>query len=230
LGLGHASATFVVSEAEAAAIRAAFEQCGESAAAVELRRLLPGVTDNAEARECARTIAGWKPLSVTPRSAHGSGWAGGTTPGPFHAIVQRGTGASRPRKHGTAPHQTQVDQRRGQRSLASRCKAPSFTPPTLPAVPCRAPITPLQASMASGFDSFGGHPFFVFYRSCFTSCMPQQHASIMVGCAISMDDHAGCRLRNAEIHRGRAVDRLDRRMRCVDQIFAIIQRQHRRVH
>jgi hypothetical protein len=25
-------------------------------------KLFPGVTDNAKARECARTIAGWKPL------------------------------------------------------------------------------------------------------------------------------------------------------------------------
>jgi hypothetical protein len=31
---------------------------------VELRRLFPGVTDNAEARECARTIAAWRPLPV----------------------------------------------------------------------------------------------------------------------------------------------------------------------
>jgi hypothetical protein len=31
-------------------------------AAVELRRLFPGVMDNAKARECARTIAAWKPL------------------------------------------------------------------------------------------------------------------------------------------------------------------------
>ena len=57
---------FVVSEIEAAAIRTAFEQSGELAAAVELRRLFPGVTDNAEARECARTIAGWKPLPLRP--------------------------------------------------------------------------------------------------------------------------------------------------------------------
>ena len=55
---------FTVSEAEAAAIRTAFIQGGEFAAAVELRRLFPGVTDNAEARECARTIAAWKPLSL----------------------------------------------------------------------------------------------------------------------------------------------------------------------
>ena len=53
---------FVVSEAEATAIRTAFDQGGEFAAAVELRRLFLGVTDNAEARECAGTIAAWKPL------------------------------------------------------------------------------------------------------------------------------------------------------------------------
>jgi hypothetical protein len=47
---------FVVTEAEAA-IRAA----------VELRRLFPGITDNAQARECARTIAGWSPLPTKPR-------------------------------------------------------------------------------------------------------------------------------------------------------------------
>jgi hypothetical protein len=58
---------FVVTEAEAAAIRAAFDQGGEMSAAVELRRLFPGVTDNAQAQECARTIAGWKPLPVRLR-------------------------------------------------------------------------------------------------------------------------------------------------------------------
>jgi hypothetical protein len=58
---------FAVSEADAAAIRAVFEQQGGFAAALELRRLFPGVTDNAEARECARTIAGWQPLPVKPR-------------------------------------------------------------------------------------------------------------------------------------------------------------------
>jgi hypothetical protein len=58
---------FVVSEAEAAAIRSAFDRGGEFSAAVELRRLFPGVTDNAEARECARTIAAWKPMPAKPR-------------------------------------------------------------------------------------------------------------------------------------------------------------------
>jgi hypothetical protein len=58
---------FVVSEAEAAAIRTTFEQEGELSAAVELRRLFPGVTDTAQARECARIIAAWKPLPVPLR-------------------------------------------------------------------------------------------------------------------------------------------------------------------
>jgi hypothetical protein len=60
-------AMFVVTEADAAAIRAAYEQEGELSAAIEVRRLFPGITDNAEARACARTIAGWKPLPVRPR-------------------------------------------------------------------------------------------------------------------------------------------------------------------
>jgi len=41
---------FVVTEADAAAIRAVYEQRGEFAAAVELRRRLAGITDNAQAR------------------------------------------------------------------------------------------------------------------------------------------------------------------------------------
>jgi hypothetical protein len=58
---------FMVSEEEAAAIRTTFEQGGELAAAIEVRRLFPGIIDNAQARACARTIAGWKPPPVTPR-------------------------------------------------------------------------------------------------------------------------------------------------------------------
>ena len=63
----HAAGMFVVTEAEATAIRTAFEQQGELSAAVELRRLFPGITDNVQARECARVIAGWKPLPLRPR-------------------------------------------------------------------------------------------------------------------------------------------------------------------
>jgi hypothetical protein len=57
---------FVVTEAEAAAIRAAFDQGGEVSAAVELRRLIPGISDAATAREHARIIAGWKALPELP--------------------------------------------------------------------------------------------------------------------------------------------------------------------
>jgi hypothetical protein len=65
----HAPMMFVVSEAEAAAIRTAYEQGGELSVAIELRRLFPGITDNAKARLHARTIAGWQPLPPkTPRS------------------------------------------------------------------------------------------------------------------------------------------------------------------
>jgi hypothetical protein len=53
---------FVFTEIEAAAIRAVFEQEGELSAAIELRRLFPGIADNAKARLHARTIAGWLPL------------------------------------------------------------------------------------------------------------------------------------------------------------------------
>jgi len=60
---------FMVTEADAAAIRAAYEEQGELSAAIEVRRRFPGITDNARARECARTIAGWTsepaPLSAS---------------------------------------------------------------------------------------------------------------------------------------------------------------------
>jgi hypothetical protein len=65
----HPARMFVVTEAEAAAIRAVYEQSGEFSAAVELRRLFPAVTDTAQARACARTIADWKPLPCPLRPA-----------------------------------------------------------------------------------------------------------------------------------------------------------------
>ncbi len=58
----HDSHMFMVSEADSTAIRDVFERDGELSAAIELRRRFPGITDNARARDCARTIAGWKPL------------------------------------------------------------------------------------------------------------------------------------------------------------------------
>ena len=63
----HARRMFTVSEEELAAIRTAFDQGGEFAAAVELRRRFPGITDNGQARQCARVIAGWTPLTLPPR-------------------------------------------------------------------------------------------------------------------------------------------------------------------
>jgi len=54
----------IVTEADAAAIRAAFHEAGELSAMVELQRRFPGITDRAKARECACTIAGWKPSPV----------------------------------------------------------------------------------------------------------------------------------------------------------------------
>lgn len=61
---------FLVTEADADAIRTAFFDEGELSAAIELRRRFPGITDNAKTRECARMIAGWKaeptPSTITP--------------------------------------------------------------------------------------------------------------------------------------------------------------------
>ena len=59
---------FLVTEADADAIRAIFHQEGELSAAIELRRRFPAITDNAKARTYVRTIAGWKPLPSTPCS------------------------------------------------------------------------------------------------------------------------------------------------------------------
>jgi hypothetical protein len=58
---------YVVSEADAAAIREVYERDGELSAAVELRRRFPGIADDAKAREQARVIAGWQPLPELPR-------------------------------------------------------------------------------------------------------------------------------------------------------------------
>ena len=57
---------FMVTDADAAAIRTVFEQDGELSAAIELRRRFPGITDNENARRCARSIAGWTTPLVSP--------------------------------------------------------------------------------------------------------------------------------------------------------------------
>jgi hypothetical protein len=47
------------------AIRDAFNTSGELSAAVELRRLIPGVPMD-RARQCAMQIAGWQPIPDAP--------------------------------------------------------------------------------------------------------------------------------------------------------------------
>jgi hypothetical protein len=66
---------YVVTEADAAAIREAYEAGGELSAPVELRRRFPGIRDNAMAREQARAIAGWTPLPTRPARRPGKGKA-----------------------------------------------------------------------------------------------------------------------------------------------------------
>ena len=58
---------FLITEADAVAIRAIFNQEGELSAAIELRRRFPGITDNTKARAYARSIAGWMPLPARLR-------------------------------------------------------------------------------------------------------------------------------------------------------------------
>ena len=63
---------FSVTNAEATAIRDAFHQHGELSAVIELRRLFPGVTDDRQARECVRMIAGWGRLKPDQSRPSGS--------------------------------------------------------------------------------------------------------------------------------------------------------------
>jgi hypothetical protein len=53
---------FAVDERTAEAIRRAYEDGGELAGAVELRRHFPLIADNSHARLCVRAIVSWKPL------------------------------------------------------------------------------------------------------------------------------------------------------------------------
>ena len=63
----HAIPMFVVTEADAALIRDAFERSGELGAVAELRRLFPALQNDENARACARSIAGWKPMPAPPQ-------------------------------------------------------------------------------------------------------------------------------------------------------------------
>ena len=57
---------YLVTEADATAIREVYERDGELSAAIELRRRFPGILDNVKAREQARAIACWSPLPLRP--------------------------------------------------------------------------------------------------------------------------------------------------------------------
>ena len=66
----------VVTEVDAAAIRDVLDQEGGLSAAIELRRLFPGVADDAKTRACALIIAGWKPLPAPPWCDTVAPWLG----------------------------------------------------------------------------------------------------------------------------------------------------------
>jgi len=57
---------FVVDTAAADAIHQAFNEDGELAAIVELRRHFPLLTDHEHARTCVHTIAGWQSIALPP--------------------------------------------------------------------------------------------------------------------------------------------------------------------
>ena len=57
---------FVVDEETAAAIRRAWDQGGELAAVVELRRHFAAITDPEDARRCVRTIVSWGQRPAAP--------------------------------------------------------------------------------------------------------------------------------------------------------------------
>jgi hypothetical protein len=92
---------FVVTEADAAAIRAVFDQQGELSAAIELRRRFPGITDNAKARAHDRSIAGWTPLPAQPRPERRLRSAGETVRkvGVIRPLSETGVGPNAPPRH-----------------------------------------------------------------------------------------------------------------------------------
>ena len=57
---------FSISDKDIASIQAAYESGGQFAATAEVRRLFPGIPDNAEARRIALIIAGWEAIPAKP--------------------------------------------------------------------------------------------------------------------------------------------------------------------
>ena len=56
----------MVDEETAAAIRRAWDESGELAAVVELRRHFPLISDGETARRCVHTIVGWRQRPAAP--------------------------------------------------------------------------------------------------------------------------------------------------------------------
>ena len=65
---------FLVTAADAAAIRAAYDEGGERAAVVKHMRLFPAITHPARALRCVRILVNWKPLTM-PRPSRSQGTA-----------------------------------------------------------------------------------------------------------------------------------------------------------
>lgn len=63
---------FMVTEADAAAIREAYDRAGELAAVVELRQRFRGISDNEQARACVRSIVGWRTPPEPPNISQNS--------------------------------------------------------------------------------------------------------------------------------------------------------------
>jgi hypothetical protein len=57
---------FIVTDADATAIREAYDRAGELAAVVELKQRFRGITDNEQARRCVRSIVGWRTPDMAP--------------------------------------------------------------------------------------------------------------------------------------------------------------------
>ena len=57
---------FAVDDVAAEAIRRAYEDGGELAGVVELRKHFPLIGDNPDVRSFVRTIASWKPIPSPP--------------------------------------------------------------------------------------------------------------------------------------------------------------------
>lgn len=64
---------FTVDEATADAIRRVYEEGGELAAIVELRRRFTLFENSEHAGSCVRAIASWKPLAPEPATGSASG-------------------------------------------------------------------------------------------------------------------------------------------------------------